>query len=71
MHPQDWLSTGTKNSGCPHRFLGAYKLEYDNSWTRQCTDFDDELDDPLGELKQQKNSDAQQNRKMIEFLIQS
>jgi hypothetical protein len=70
MHPQDWLSTG-KTSGCPHRFLGAYKLEYDNSWTRQCTDFDDELDDPLGELKQQKNNDAQQNRKMIEFLIKS
>jgi hypothetical protein len=64
------LTTG-KNSGCPHRFLGAYKLEYDNSWTRQSTDFDDDLDDPLGELKQQKNNDAQQNRKMIEFLIKS
>ncbi|UJR22323.1 hypothetical protein I4U23_025385 [Adineta vaga] len=67
MHPQDWL-LGTKNSSCPHRFLGAYKLEYDNSWTRQATDFDDELDDPLDELKQ-KSYDMQQNRKMIEFLI--
>lgn len=68
MHPQDWLSTG-KSSGCPHRFLGAFQLEYDNSWTRQCTDFDEGLDDPLGELKQQKATDVQQNRKMIEFLI--
>jgi hypothetical protein len=70
MHPQDWL-TSVKNTGCPHRFLGAYKLEYDNSWTRQATDFDDELDDPLDELKQQKTTDVQQNRKMIEFLIKS
>jgi hypothetical protein len=70
MHPQDWLST-VKNNGCPHRFLGAYRLEYDNSWTRQATDFDDELDDPLDELKQQKTNDAQQNRKMIEFLIKA
>lgn len=68
MHPQDWLSTG-KSSGCPHRFLGAFQLEYDNSWTRQRTDFDEGLDDPLGELKQQKATDVQQNRKMIEFLI--
>jgi len=69
MHPQDWLST-VKNTGCPHRFLGAYKLEYDNSWTRQATDFDDGLDDPLDELKQ-KTNDLQQNRKVIEFLIKS
>ncbi|CAF1370120.1 unnamed protein product, partial [Rotaria sordida] len=69
MHPQDWLTT-KKNNGCPHRFLGAYKLEYDNSWTRQATDFDDGLDDPLDELKQ-KTHDIQQNRKMIEFLIKS
>jgi len=68
MHPQDWMST-VKNNGCPHRFLGAYKLEYDNSWTRQATDFDDGLDDPLDELKEQKANDIQQNRKMIEFLI--
>jgi len=70
MHPQDWLSN-VKNSACPHRFLGAYRLEYDNSWTRQATDFDDGLDDPLGELKQQKAYDAKQNQKMIEFLIKS
>ncbi|CAF1394326.1 unnamed protein product [Rotaria magnacalcarata] len=69
MHPQDWLTT-VKNDGCPHQFLGAYKLEYDNSWTRQATDFDDGLDDPLDELKQ-KMIDLQQNRKMIEFLIKS
>lgn len=68
MHPQDWACNG-KNSGCPHRFLGAYRLEYDNSWTRQATDFDDGLDDPLEELKQQKAGDAKQNQKMIEFLI--
>lgn len=68
MHPQDWLTTG-KNNGCPHRFLGAFQLEYDNSWTRQSTDFDEGLEDPLGELKQQKSNDAQQNRKMLEFLI--
>lgn len=68
MHPQDWLSNG-KSSGCPHRFLGAYRLEYDNSWTRQPTDFDEGLDDPLDELKQQKAFDAKQNQKMIEFLI--
>ena len=70
MHPQDW-STNTKSSGCPHRFLGAYRLEYDNSWTRQATDFDDGLDDPLGEIKQQKSHDAKQNQKMLEFLIKS
>ena len=67
MHPQDWLSTA-KSTGCPHRFLGAYQLEYDNSWTRQPTAFDDGLEDPLDELKQ-KEKDTQQNRKMIEFLI--
>jgi hypothetical protein len=55
MHPQDWLTTG-KNTACPHRFLGAYKVEYENSWTRQGTDFDDEL-------KQQKINDIQQDRK--------
>ena len=27
MSPQDWGAT------CPHQFLGAYRLEYDNSWT--------------------------------------
>ena len=70
MHPQDWSTTG-KNSGCPHRFLGAYRLEYDNSWTRQATDFDDGLDDPLEELKQQKATDVKQNQKMIEFLLKS
>jgi hypothetical protein len=70
MHPQDWLSN-SKSSGCPHRFLGAYRLEYDNSWTRQPTDFDDGLDDPLDELKQQKANDVKQNQKMIEFLIKS
>jgi len=70
MHPQDWLSNA-KSSGCPHRFLGAYRLEYDNSWTRQPTDFDDGLDDPLDELKQQKANDVKQNQKMIEFLIKS
>ena len=70
MHPQDWM-TNVKSTGCPHRFLGAYKLEYDNSWTRQATDFDDGLDDPLDELKQQKTNDIKQNRKMIEFLIKS
>ncbi|CAF1135430.1 unnamed protein product [Adineta steineri] len=70
MHPQDWM-TGTKNNSCPHRFLGAYRLEYDNSWTRQATNFDDELDDSLGELKQKSSTDIQQNRKMIEFLIKS
>jgi hypothetical protein len=70
MHPQDW-STNTKGDGCPHRFLGAYRLEYDNSWTRQATDFDDGLDDPLGEIKQQKQYDAKQNQKMLEFLIKS
>ncbi|UJR26787.1 hypothetical protein I4U23_008100 [Adineta vaga] len=70
MHPQDWLST-VKNTGCPHRFIGAYRLEYDNSWTRQPTDYDDGLDDPLDELKQQKANDLQQNQKMIEFLIKS
>jgi hypothetical protein len=70
MHPQDW-STNIKNGVCPHRFLGAYRLEYDNSWTRQPTDFDDGLDDPLEELKQQKANDAKQNQKMIEFLIKS
>ena len=68
MHPQDW-SIGTKSAGCPHRFLGAYRLEYDNSWRRQPTDFDDGLEDPLEELKQQKANDAKQNQKMIEFLI--
>lgn len=26
MSPNDW---GEK---CPHEFLGAYRLEYDNSW---------------------------------------
>jgi hypothetical protein len=70
MDPQDWLSN-TKSGGCPHRFLGAYRLEYDNSWTRQPTDFDDGLDDPLDELKQQKANDIKQNQKMIEFLIKS
>jgi len=70
MHPQDWLSN-IKGGRCPHRFLGAYRLEYDNSWTRQPTDFDDGLDDPLEELKQQKAADAKQNQKMIEFLIKS
>ena len=30
MHPQDW-SSSVKSSGCPHRFLGAYRLEYDLS----------------------------------------
>ena len=69
MHPQDWFST-IKNTGCPHRFLGAFRLEYDNSWSRQATDYDDGLDDPLDELKQ-KQTDVQQNRKMIEFLIKS
>lgn len=68
MHPQDW-STTIKSSGCPHRFLGAYRLEYDNSWTRQATDFDEGLDDPLDELKQQTNTDLKQNQKMLEFLI--
>jgi hypothetical protein len=70
MHPQDWTSN-IKNGSCPHRFLGAYRLEYDNSWTRQPTDFDDGLDDPLDELKQQKAQDPKQNQKMIEFLIKS
>jgi len=70
MHPQDWLSNA-KNTGCPHRFLGAYRLEYDNSWTRQATDFDEGLDDPLNELKQQKANDLKQNQKMLEFLIKS
>ena len=69
MHPQDWL-LGTKTNGCPHRFLGAYKLEYDNSWTRQATNFDDGLDDPLDELKQ-KSNDMQQTRKMLEFLVKA
>jgi hypothetical protein len=68
MHPQDW-SSNPKSNGCPHRFLGAYRLEYDNSWTRQPTDFDDGLDDPLDELKQQTANDVKQNQKMIEFLI--
>lgn len=27
MSPSDW------GSKCPHTFLGAYRLEYDNSWT--------------------------------------
>lgn len=27
MSPSDW------GSKCPHSFLGAYRLEYDNSWT--------------------------------------
>lgn len=70
MHPEDWTSS-VKNGQCPHRFLGAYRLEYDNSWTRQPTDFDEGLDDPLGELKQQKNTDPKQTQKMIEFLIKS
>lgn len=70
MHPQDWLSNA-KSNGCPHRFLGAYRLEYDNSWTRQPTDFDDGLDDPLDELKQQNTNDVKQNQKMLEFLIKS
>ncbi|CAF2058457.1 unnamed protein product [Rotaria magnacalcarata] len=70
MHPQDWF-TSTKSNGCPHRFLGAYRLEYDNSWTRDPTDFDDGLDDPLDELQQQKANDAKQNQKMLEFLIKS
>ncbi|CAF1048809.1 unnamed protein product [Adineta steineri] len=70
MHPQDWTSN-IKNGVCPHRFLGAYRLEYDNSWTRQSTDFDDGLDDPLEELKQQKANDMKQNQKMLEFLIKS
>ena len=70
MHPQDWI-TNVKNNGCPHRFLGAYKLEYDNSWTRQATDFDHDLDDPLDELKQQQTTDLKRNRQMIEFLIKS
>lgn len=26
MSPSDWGAT------CPHEFLGAYRLEYDNSW---------------------------------------
>ena len=26
MSPTDW------GPGCPHEFLGAYRLEYDNSW---------------------------------------
>ena len=26
MSPQDW------GASCPHEFLGAYRLEYDNSW---------------------------------------
>lgn len=69
MHPQDWSST-SKSTGCPHRFLGAFQLEYDNSWTRKATDYDNDLDDPLNELKQ-KTTDVQQNRKMIEFLIKS
>ncbi|CAF0769545.1 unnamed protein product [Adineta ricciae] len=69
MHPQDWL-LGTKTNGCPHEFLGAYKLEYDNSWTRQATNFDDGLDDPLDELKQ-KSNDVQQTRKMLEFLVKA
>ena len=68
MHPQDWSISG-KSAGCPHRFLGAYRLEYDNSWTRQSTDFDDGLDDPLEELKQQNTTDIKQNQKMLEFLI--
>ncbi|CAF1294624.1 unnamed protein product [Adineta ricciae] len=68
MHPQDW-SSPVKNSGCPHRFLGAYRLEYDNSWTRQPTDYDEGLDDPLDELKMQKANDSKQNQKMLEFLI--
>ena len=68
MHPQDWSTSG-KSAGCPHRFLGAYRLEYDNSWTRQSTDFDDGLDDPLEELKQQNTTDIKQNQKMLEFLI--
>ena len=70
MHPQDWLSN-SRNGRCPHRFLGAYRLEYDNSWTRQATDFDEGLDDPLDELKQQKPNNIKQNQKMIEFLIKS
>jgi hypothetical protein len=70
MHPQDWMCS-TKTAGCPHQFLGAYRLEYDNSWTRQPTDFDDGLDDPLDELKQQKATDLKQNQKMIEFLIKT
>ncbi|CAF0733066.1 unnamed protein product [Adineta ricciae] len=68
MHPQDW-SSPVKSSGCPHRFLGAYRLEYDNSWTRQPTDYDEGLDDPLDELKAQKANDSKQNQKMLEFLI--
>jgi len=70
MDPQDWLSNA-KSSRCPHRFLGAYRHEYDNSWTRQSTDFDDGLDDPLDELKQQNTNDIKQNQQMIEFLIKS
>ena len=70
MHPQDW-TVSTKSGTCPHRFLGAYRLEYDNSWTRQPTDFDDDLEDPLSELVQQKASDTKQNQKMLEFLIKS
>lgn len=27
MSPQDWGA-----GKCPHEFLGAYRLEYDNSW---------------------------------------
>jgi hypothetical protein len=26
MSPSDW------GANCPHEFLGAYRLEYDNSW---------------------------------------
>ena len=26
MSPEDW------GVSCPHEFLGAYRLEYDNSW---------------------------------------
>lgn len=26
MSPTDW------GQNCPHEFLGAYRLEYDNSW---------------------------------------
>lgn len=37
MSPSDW------GDSCPHEFLGAYRLEYDNSWTplEQCQFFDE------------------------------
>ncbi|CAF0965459.1 unnamed protein product [Didymodactylos carnosus] len=62
MGPSDWLTSSNK---CPHKFLGAYLLEFDNSWTKIATEFDEDIGDNIN------NRDVKDGRKMIEFLIKS